>query len=185
LTIRRGKMKKYLCLIFAIAVIDFLPTLAIGSDYAKFGVVDIQRCISESIEGKRVFQELQGKKDAMQEKLDRKQNELLSLKDELEKQSMMLSVDAKEDKKKDFERKGREFKFLYEDLSEEMREAETEARNEILKELEEVVSDIGKRDNYLLIFERRTSGIMYLDKKVDITDDAVEAYDRKKKGENK
>ena len=98
---------------------------------------------------------------------------------------MMLSIDAKDDKKKDFERMGREFKFLYEDLSEEMRKAETEARAEILNQLEEVVGDIGKRDNYLLIFERRSSGIMFLDNKIDITDEVIKAYDRKKQKESK
>lgn len=178
-------MKKYLCLLPAIAALYFLPVSAIGADVAKFGVVDLQRCITESKEGIKVFLELRKKKDAMQEKLDHKQNELLGLREELDKQSMMFSIDAKEDKKKDFERMGREFKFLYEDLSEEMRKAETEARAEILNQLEEVVGDIGKRDNYLLIFERRSSGIMFLDNKIDITDEVIKAYDRKKQKESK
>jgi outer membrane protein len=178
-------MKDHLWLISALAVFCLFPVSAIGADSAKFGVVDLQKCITESIEGKRVFMELKKKKDTMQEKLDKKQNELLSIKEELDKQSMMLSVDAQEDKKKDFERMSREFKFLYEDLSEEMRKAETEARKKILDELEEVVGDIGKRNNYVLIFERRSSGIMSFDNKIDITDEVIKAYDRKKQKESR
>jgi outer membrane protein len=111
---------------------------------------------------------------------DKQQEDLRGLKDELDKQSMMLSMDAKEDKEKEFERKRREFKFLYEDLSEEMRKVENDARKKILEELEKMVMDMGKKGNYLLIFERRSSGIMSLDKAIDITDDVIKAYNKTK-----
>jgi outer membrane protein len=152
-----------------------------GLEVGRFAVVDLQRCIKESIEGKKVFEKLKGEKDAMQKKLDIKQNELVKLKEELDKQSMMLSVDAQEDKAKDFQRKQRDFKYLYEDLTQELRKAEAEERRRLIKELERVVLDIGKKENYLFVFERRSSGIMYMDNVIDITDKVIEAYDQTKK----
>ncbi len=175
-------MKKYLCLFIMIIVGLFFslsPAIAVESN--KLGVVDLQRCVVESVEGKKVFEKLKKKKDAMQEKLDEKRKDLLSLKDELEKQSMMLSVDAKEDKEKAFERKSREFKFFYEDLNDEMRKAEAAARKRILNELQDVVAKIGDKDNYLMILERRSSGIIYFRNTIDITDGVIKAYDQKKK----
>lgn len=173
-------MKRYLSVFVGILCVCLFPLSAIGADSGKIGVVDLQKCIRNSIVGKKLFQELKEKKDGMQKRIDQKQSELLKLKDELEKQGMMLSMDAKEDKQKDFERKSREFKFLYEDLSDEMKKAEAEARNKILGELEEVVADIGNKEGFVLIFERRTSGIMFLDKAIDITDEAIKAYDKTK-----
>lgn len=152
---------------------------AVGAE--KIGVVDLQRCIQETVEGKKIYQDLKGKKDAMQKRLDEKQDELLRLKEELEKQSMMLSVDAKEDKQKEFDRKGREFKYMYDDLSEEMRKAEAEAKKDILQDLESVVTRIGENDKYQIIFERRSSGIMFIDNAVDITDAVIKGYDQLRK----
>jgi len=176
-------MKRYLSLfffvVFMVAVTVF-PLSAVGAD-RKIGVVDLQRCLTESIEGKRVFQDLKTKKDGMQRKLDERQEELLKLKDELEKQSMMLSMDAKEDKEKEFERKRRDFKYFYDDLSSEMKKAEAEARAKMLKELEKVVVDIGEKGLYLMVFERRSGGIMYIDKAIDITVEVIKAYDKTKR----
>ncbi len=146
----------------------------------KIGVTDLQRCITESEEGKRVYQELKKKKDDMQSKLDERQDVLLKLKEELEMQSMMLSMDAKEDKAKEFERRKREFKYFYEDLNDQMQKAESEAREAMLKDLEKVVEEFGKKNGFTMIFERRSSGIMYLETAIDITDKIIEAYNKMK-----
>ncbi len=167
--------------VFFFFAVCMLAGIAYGADASKIGVVDLQRCITESIEGKKIYQELKKKKDEMQKKLDVKQEELLKMKEEIEKQSMMLSVDAREDKEKTYERKRREFKYYYDDLSEEMMKAEQEARKNILAELEKVVADIGAKEKYSMIFERRSGGIMYIDKAIDITSDVLKAYDQTKK----
>ncbi|MBW2119101.1 MAG: OmpH family outer membrane protein, partial [Deltaproteobacteria bacterium] len=147
----------------------------------KDGIEDLQKSIQESIESKKAKDKLQTKKDDMQKKLDKRQNKLLELKKELEKQSMMLSMDAKEDKAKEFERQRREFKYFYDDISNQMRKAETDVRKVLLGDLEKVVGDIGAKGDFTLIFERRSSGIMYLKNTIDITDEAIKAYDLTKK----
>jgi outer membrane protein len=178
---RGGKMRKYLFPLFVVIALCLLPVSAIAADSFKVGVIDLQRCIQDSIEGKRAKDKLQTKKDNMQKKLDERQNKLLQLKKELEKQSMMLSMDAKQDKEKEFERQRREFKYFYDDISNQMRKAEGEVRKVLLGELETVVGDIGRKENYTLIFERRSSGIMYLQNTVDLTDEVIKAYDLNKK----
>ena len=170
-------MKKYLCPLLMIIALCLLPVSAMGADSFKVGIVDLQRCITDSIEGKRAKDQLQKKKDSMQKKLDERQNKLLELKKELEKQSMMLSMDAKEDKAKEFERQRREFKYFYDDISGQMRKAEAEVRKRLLEDLEKVVRDIGEKGNFTMIFERRSSGIMYHLKAIDITDEVIKAYD--------
>lgn len=171
-------LKRSLGLLGVLLCVLVWHTGATAAGAGKIGVVDLQRCIQETVEGKKIYQDLKGKKDAMQKRLDEKQDELLRLKEELEKQSMMLSVDAKEDKQKEFDRKGREFKYMYDDLSEEMRKAEAEAKKDILQDLESVVTRIGENDKYQIIFERRSSGIMFIDNAVDITDAVIKGYDQ-------
>lgn len=173
-------MKRFILLLGLLVLLISAPFgVSVAADF-KIGVVDLQRCITESEEGKRVYQDLKKKKDAMQSKLDERQDSLLKIKEELEKQSMMLSMDAKEDKAKEFERRKREFKYLYEDLSDQMQKAEAEAREAMLKDLELVVQDIGVKGGFTIVFERRSSGIMYLEKAIDITEKVIEAYNKVK-----
>jgi hypothetical protein len=44
-----------------------------------------------------------------------------------------------------------------------------------------VINAIGKKGDYFFIMERRTGGIVYLGKAVDITDEVIKAYDLTKK----
>jgi len=173
-------MKKLLFPFFVAVCVCCIPGLVMGADPAKIGIVDLQRCITQSIEGKKFLNELKKKKDGMQKRLDQKQDELTKLKKELEKQSMMLSMNAKEDKAKEFERKRREFKYFVDDISGEMRKAENAAKKIMIGDIQKVVNEIGDKGKYLLIFERRSSGLMSFDDKLDITDEVIKAYDKMK-----
>jgi outer membrane protein len=62
-----------------------------------------------------------------------------------------------------------------------MRKAEDDAKKRLLKELGDVVDDIGKKGNFTLIFEKRSGGIMYFNNTLDVTDEVIAAYDRTKK----
>ena len=173
-------MRRFGWLLMSLAALGLFCVPVAAAESLKVGVVDLQRCIMDSTEGKRVKDELQKKKDAMQQKLDERQSKLVQFKKELDKQSMMLSMDAKEDKAKEFERQRREFKYFYDDLVQQMRKTELEAKKKLVRELEKVISKIGKEGKYDLILERRTSGIMHYSKALDITDEVTKAYDRSK-----
>jgi outer membrane protein len=170
-------MKRWLGISIGLFLVLFLAQAVLAADTGKIAVIDLQTCVRDSIEGRRLFESLKKTKEEMQKKLDVRQEELLKFKDELDKQGMMLSLDAREDKEKEFERRKRELKYYYEDLTEEMRKEEAEARGNIIKELEKVVTEIGTKGGYRLIVERRSSGVMYFDKAIDMTAEVIKAYD--------
>ena len=116
--------------------------------------------------------------DDMQQKLNEERNALTKLEEEFKKQSMMLSLDAQEDKKRELEKKRRYAKYLYEESTQEMKDAEMEALRKLTRELEKVVEKIGAKEGYTVILEKKALGILYYDKSVDITDRVIEAYDK-------
>jgi outer membrane protein len=177
------KMKKLFFLIVLIAV-SFSTGIVLGEDSISVGVVDMQRCIQESQEGQKVFDALKNKKENLQKKLDNKQKELLELRKELEKQSMMLSMDAQENKKKDIERKARELEYFFKDLNEEMMRAQEKEKKKIFNELKDIIGKIGSESKYDLIIERWAGGVLYFDESREITDQVIKAYDTLK-SENK
>ena len=174
-------MKKCLWLSVIVSVIVLCSTVSSGEEEKRIGLIDLQRCIQESQEGKKVFEVLKSKKDDLQKRLDMKEKELLDLRKELEKQAMMLSMDAQEDRKKTIERKTRELEFLLKDSNEEMRKAQEKEQKRILNELEKVIEKIGSEGNYVMILEKRAGGVLYWNKTYDLTDKVVKADDQMKK----
>jgi Skp family chaperone for outer membrane proteins len=61
-----------------------------------------------------------------------------------------------------------------------MKDTEVEAIKKIMQELEKVVAKIAEKENFTLILERRTLGLMYFNEAIDITDRVTEAYDKSK-----
>jgi outer membrane protein len=172
-------MKSSVSLFVGIFVLSLFPLNAMGAEI-KVGVVDIQEFQKKSRAFQKTRMELKKKFDALQQKLDQEKKAVLALEEDFKKQSMMLSLDAKEDKKRALDKKKRYYKYLYEDLTQEMKEAEVEATKRIGKELEKVVEKFADKEGYTLIFERRALGLIYFNDAIDITDRVTEAYDRMK-----
>jgi outer membrane protein len=170
---------------FFIGWISFLlvvgiQTGALAEGPVKIGVVDVKEFQEKSIAFQKIRNELQSKFQTLQKKLEDEKNALLKLEEDYRKQSMMLSLDAKDDKRNELEKKRRYYKYLYEDLSEQMKDAERDATRRILKELEGVVQKIADDENYTLILERSTPGLVFVDSTLNITDQVTKAYDRQK-----
>jgi outer membrane protein len=143
----------------------------------KIGVVDIVKFQKKSKGFQTLSAKLKKKFDGMQQKLDEERNSMIKMEDDFKKQSMMLSLDAQEDKKRELEKKRRYYKYIFDDLSQEMKDAEAEVTGEIGKELEKIVKKIAEKDGYTIILEKRTVGLIYFNDTIDITDRVVEAYD--------
>ena len=124
---------------------------------------------------------LQAKFNSLQAKLNAEKKDLAKLEGELEKQSLMLSLDAKEDKRRELEKKKRHYKYLYDEYTIEMKGEEMELTRRIGKEIEKIVAKIGKEKGFEIIMESRSVGLLYHNETIDITDQVIKAYDRSKK----
>jgi len=171
-------MKKSFLFSAIIVVILLVYSVVLAEDFARVGVLDLQRCLKESKEGQKVIQILKKKKDDLQRRLDTRQRELLELRKELDKQSMMLSMDAQDGKKRAITRKTRELEYLYKDLNEEMVRLQGKEQQRIFKELEKIIEKIGSEENYTLIMEKRAGGVLYFSESIDITDQVIKAYEQ-------
>jgi outer membrane protein len=164
--------------LLGIGMIFFFQYSAIGAESFKIGILDFQRVFTQSNEGKRVYATLKEKQEALQSKLTTKEDELKELQKELEKQSLMLSLDAKEDKQKDFERKRRELQYLFQDINEEMKKTEISAQQEMMKDLKGVIDTIVSKNKYTIIFEATRSNVVWWSGEADITEEVIAEYNK-------
>jgi len=171
-------MKGLICVLLGLLAVVFFQPAPLAAQNVKVGVVDLQKFQKNSKAFQRASLVVKKRFDEMQQKLNDERNTLGRLDEELKKQSMMLSLDAQEDKKRDFEKKQRQFKFMYDEYSQEMKETEMEAIKKVMKELEKVVEEMGKKEGYTIILERRTLGLLYFNNTIDLTDRVTEAYDK-------
>jgi outer membrane protein len=174
-------MKKLLGLVLALFTMVMLQGPAFPAQETKVGVVDLQTLQEKSKAFQNVKAEIQKKIQAMQQKLDQEKDALMKLEEDLQKQSMMLSLDAQEDKRRELEKKRRYYKYLQDDFSQELKAVELETINRIMKELQAIVKEIGDKEGYILILEKRTLGLVYYNEAIDITDRVIKAYDNAKK----
>ena len=175
--------------LFYFFIICMIPCLAFGKlSFAadvKIGYVDVLKAVNESSQGKeakKVWQDLRAKK---LEEVKRKREEMDSLKDDLFKQGSVLSESSRQEKELKLERLERDYKRMLDDSNLELNRKEMELTQEILKDLRNIINDIGKRDSYTIIItdpssDRGQGGLLlYIDKAIDLTDEVIRTYNRK------
>jgi len=160
----------------------FLADVAEAADSTKIGIIDLQQCLNQSVEGKRAKKALEAKNAKLKLRLDAAQEELAKLQNEIEKQGMVLSPDVLQEKEWTLRRKQRDLKDMVRDFNEEMTEEENAMKLEIFKELDAVLQKVAATGGWDIILEKRT--VLYSVPGNDITNKVIEAYDAKtaKKG---
>jgi outer membrane protein len=170
-------MKRLLTIFSSVFFLFCISVLPAAAD-SKIGIVDIQLLQQESSQFQKVRDQLQKRADELKAKLSRESSDLAKLEEEYEKQSMMLSLDAKETKRRELEKKKRYYNYLFEEYNRELKEAEMEATRAMSKQIRTVLSSIGKSGGFTVILDASAPGLLYEKGAVDITKDVIKALDR-------
>jgi outer membrane protein len=158
--------------------------LAAGNAYAddiKVGVVDLMKVLNESDAGKKAKTELEAAIKAKQTVIDEKGKEIEKMKGDIEKQSSVLSAEAKKQKQDELEKMIREYQRTVSDSQNEVKKRESELTNGILREIRSIVEKMGKDDGYTMIIENAEGIILYSKKDLDLTDAVIKKYNEAKK----
>jgi len=149
-----------------------LSTAMPGAAWAqiKIGVVDMQEIIAESVPGQEAMAELRTRFESMREDLDKQNETITKLRDELQRQSMVLSQEAKQDKELEYRRVVRDFQDQFQAFQNRMRAEEDRLSEPILELLVQVINTYGDRNDFTMILDGSTAGLVYADETVIITD---------------
>jgi len=161
--------------IFTSMILTFSFSAAFGQTI-KIGIFDLQRIMRESkvIQGYRrtLEKEIEGKKKVLKEKED-------SIK-ATEEKLKGLTTDERKKAEQNLSTESKELKRLKEDITVDLKKIDRELTEKALREISEVIREIGKKEKYSIIFERSLAGIAYFDNSFDITQKIIEIYDLKK-----
>jgi outer membrane protein len=138
----------------------------------KLGYIDMQRALNASEAGKEAKEQLAARVKKYQEEINTKQEDIKKLKDELEKQGMLLSESARAAKEKDYQQRLKEFQRFTKDAQDELQGKDEEFTRKILEGMEKVIQEFGRKNGYTFIFVKN-EGMLFVDDKVDVTEEVL------------
>ena len=162
-----------------IATLALSVSFASAQERMKIGYIDVQRVIAESQSGKRAKDRFQAQVKKAEADVQKERQDLERLKSDLDKKGPLLKEEERRSMEADLQKRSVILQRTMNDYQQDLRQKESEIMSEILKEVEQIVNEVGKAEKFTLIFER--SQIIYSDQGIDITGKVIETYNSRVK----
>jgi outer membrane protein len=175
--LKGGKMRIFkIASVTMIFSIFFFGASSYGADVAKIGVVSFQDILEKSDAGKMATEEINKSGKEMEDSLKKKGEEIDAIKNKLERESLVMSKEMREEKEREIRISINDFKTLKNKYMADFKQHEARLVRDIQKEVLEIVEEMGKKEGFLIIFEKREAGVLYSPDTIDITDRLIQRY---------
>jgi outer membrane protein len=162
-------------------VLVFLMVSAVSVAHAvtSLAVVDMQKAIQATAQGKKAKSELEGDFEKKKKELQKRETDLKKMGEDLEKKKAVLSEEALGKKQAEFQEEMMKYRELMGKSQMEIQKKEQELTRPILEKMKKVIEKVAKEKNYNLVLEHGNA-ILFADKTNDITDEVVKAFEKEK-----
>lgn len=177
-------------LLLAALVGAMLAGLPFGSDSARaagvarlerVAVVDVQRVILETREGKKAKKNLEQAFAKSQARLELKAKDLQKRYQDLQAKAAMLSESKLVQRQQDLMRSQAELQQLQQELQEDIIGKEALLTEKIYKQVTAIVSQIALEEKLQVVLVRSEMTVLFVDPKLDLTNRVIITYDKKYK----
>ncbi|MBZ0115556.1 MAG: OmpH family outer membrane protein [Sandaracinaceae bacterium] len=142
----------------------------------RIAVVDLQRAIIETEDGRRAKARLKKLFKQRQTALDEAQNQVKALKEEYDRQHQVWSASVKAQKEAALQKAYVDLQTKYMEYQRELATREAEATRDIVARMERILRRIGQTEGYTLILERSEGGVVWVPSNLDVTDLVIQRY---------
>lgn len=143
---------------------------------SKVAVIDVQRVVAESDPGKEAIQKLKAVSDAKVQEGQTMQQELATLRDQINKQRFTVSEERLAEMTKELEDKNIAIRRFEDDAKRELEEARRRELGGLEEQILPIINQIGQDQGITVIFNKFQSGLVYADEAVDITDEVIRQF---------
>jgi outer membrane protein len=174
-----GMKNRLIVLIALLAVVAVSVSLRAQSAPAaqKIGVINIQAAIANTGEGKKVIADLQTKYQPRQQELQRLQQEIGAIQDQLAKGQTTLSEEEQGRLNRESEEKQKLLKRSAEDAQNDFNSDRDAAINKIGQKMVRVINEYAQQNGFTLILDDAQIPIYYAAKEIEVTADIIKRYD--------
>ena len=150
------------------------PAQAAPAKLEKIAVVDTQRVLMETKQGRAAKKDLEKAMARSQSKLERKANELQKQFQDLQAKAAMLS-------QSEVMRRQQELEQLYNESSQQLAEKEALLAEKIYRNVQKIVKQMALEDGIQIVLARSSLTVLYAAPALDLTNKVIVAYDKKHK----
>ena len=165
-------------MIMTTTLLVLLLTMGVNSGYcadvAKIGTINFQKIFENSNGGKAVKDLVNAEGQRMEQDLKQKGEEIKALESRLEKDTGIMSKEAREEIEWELDRKIADVKALKMKYDRKIQEMQVRLVNEVRQEVLQQIQSYGKKEGYLLILE--DISVVYAPGNLDITDVIIKLY---------
>jgi outer membrane protein len=140
----------------------------------KIGVVNQDKVLNESEEGKRLKTDLERLRNAKAAAIDAKEKEIKLLQDQVLSAQLSMSDDKREEIARQLKRKRVEYERLNDDASAEFQEAANRAQGRLISLFRDMIARYGTEKGYTVILEKGT--LYFATDAVDITGEVLARF---------
>jgi len=142
----------------------------------RIAVVDLQRAVAETEDGRRALQRLERWTKQQQKRIDAAQEHVKVLKQTYDRQEGVWTPEHRAKKAAELQQEMGSLQTKYVELQRELAQRQARATQPILERMQRILRRIGQADGYALIVERTQAGVVWVPTNRDLTDDLIQRY---------
>jgi outer membrane protein len=146
----------------------------------RIGFINLQEIMQGSTAGKKAADDFNKFYDKDTQKIQSTEQELKKMKDDLDKQSSIMTATARNEKETAYQKKLRDYQLLVNDTNEELKKRDQEMTQKIMPGIIKVVRSIAEKEKYTLVIDVATMPIPYFDKASDFSKRVIEEFNKTK-----
>jgi outer membrane protein len=140
----------------------------------RVAVVDVQRAVMQTEDGLRAQANLKKLFDSRQQELNAKQTAMQKEKDEIEKQSRVISKEALAARADAWQKKMMELQQVFMEYNKELEKKQKEITDPIFEKVMGIVKRLATTENFDLVIDKTT--VAYVRTDLDLTDRCIQIY---------
>ena len=149
----------------AVAMVFAGTSLAEG---LRVAVIDVNKILNDSEAGQAAKKKMEARYEELKKTIDVKQEEARKIKEEIDKQKVMVGKEKLKEKEDALQAKLNELRQLTQEGEREMQTRQGELTREVLKSVEAKVEAVVKADKLDLVLEK-SAGVVHYTESMDIT----------------
>ena len=134
----------------------------------RVAVIDMNKILNESDAGKAAKKKMEARYEELKKKIDGTQEEARKIKEEIDKQKVMLGKEKLKEKEDALQAKIGELREMTQQGEQEMQTRQAEFTREVLKSVEAKIEVVVKAEKFDLVLEK-TAGLIYSNPSMDIS----------------
>jgi len=157
----------------------FASASLLGAQLSKIAVVDFERAVVESAEGKKSSDKFNASVQARQTDIEKRQKDLDETQKKLQNGARTLSATAQADLQKEIDRKTTELKRINEDAQKELQTLRDELLRPIAERATGILNAMASEQGYTLVVDisNPQTNVLWANPKNDITAELIKRID--------